>query len=383
MSQKGRGGYWIVSGQKYLNKLSAVTDAVKIGHWIHWDFHEKEFSQYNWTKEPQCTLDQLYVDRARRIRDQYDHVTVEFSGGSDSWNALYSFVRAGIPVDLVVHKYAESTVGDRSDLSATNKWAEGKFQAWPAFQKLLQLDPKLKWFTWDIVDDLYHSWQHDHYDIFLQNDLHPGVAVKYPGLSRAHQPGMISNSRSALVCGVDKPVIEFEDNKFYLVFYDYFVSQRGILEKELMDVQENHLLFYWDTDCCDLIAKQAHTIVNFINKNPWALRLLEAKKGMDRDVYNNLINGLIYPDYDPEWTPRKSSSMFAPEHEHWFSKNTDHAATKRWQNIMFEYSEYVHDLLAPTKYAHFIQKDDAFTKLPACPSKRYYLADFRPEAPML
>lgn len=375
---KGRGGYWIVAGQRYLNKLKAVTEAVKIGHWIHWDFHEKEFSCYNWTQEPAASLEHLYVRRARELRQQYSHITVEFSGGSDSWNMLYSFVRAGIPVDLVVHKYAENTVGHRDDVSAFNRWAEGKFQAWPAFQQLQQLDPTLKWHTWDIVDDIYHSWKHDNYDILLHNELHPGVAVKYPGLSRAHQSIIPTNSSSALLCGVDKPVIEFENNKFYLVFYDYAVAQRGILEKEALGSDENHLLFYWDPDCCDLVAKQAHIVVNFINQNPWALRLLDAKKGMDRDVYNNLINKLIYPDYKPEWTPCKSSSWLAPEHEHWFAKNQNHQATKRWHNIMTEYSKYIEDLVRPTQFSHYIQQDDEFNMLPACPSKRYYLADFQP-----
>ena len=46
-----RFGHWIVAGKKYSNKLQAVIDAVKLGHWIHWDFNESSFKKYDWTTE--------------------------------------------------------------------------------------------------------------------------------------------------------------------------------------------------------------------------------------------------------------------------------------------------------------------------------------------
>ena len=152
MHSPDRFGHWIVAGKKYSNKLQAVIDAVKIGHWIHWDFNEVSFKKYNWTKEPTQSLQSLYDERARRIREKYAFVAMEFSGGADSWNMLYAFCRQRLKVDLVIHKYAGSTVKGPEDLSAENHWAEGKYQAWYWFNKLKELNPDMKWVTWDVEE---------------------------------------------------------------------------------------------------------------------------------------------------------------------------------------------------------------------------------------
>ena len=91
-------GHWVVAGKKYYNKLQAVVDSVPKGWWPHFYFHEDKFSKFDWTTEPVETLTDLYKKRALSLRQKFDHITIEFSGGADSWTALYSFLRQGLHV---------------------------------------------------------------------------------------------------------------------------------------------------------------------------------------------------------------------------------------------------------------------------------------------
>ena len=124
-AHKKRFGSWRVNGKDYYNKLSAVVDAVKSGHWIHWDFNDELFAKHDWSREPLDSLDTLYGKRARALRETYQHIAIEFSGGADSWNLLYHFCRQGLSVDTLIHRYAEETVGTSTDKSSSNQWAEG------------------------------------------------------------------------------------------------------------------------------------------------------------------------------------------------------------------------------------------------------------------
>ena len=369
-------GSYVVCGKRYHNKLKAVADAVSQGHWIHWDYHDQAFGAYNWSQEPTQPLDSLYIQRAKLLRNRYDHLAIEFSGGSDSWNALYSFARAGLHVDTVIHKYADRTVKSINDYSPENRWAEGKFQAWPAFQKLRELDPSLTWYTWDIVNDTVKGWQSSNLNILFHNNLHPGSVIKTPDLGNYNPAQVPDLPTTAMISGVDKPIIEFDNNCFYLVFYDYAIVPRGLMEREALGVPMHDVLFYWDPECCDLIAKQAHAIVNYFQKNPQLIPLLNRTQGHNRDSYYNIVNQLIYPDYQSEWTPGKNSNMIAMEHESWFFNNNDSPEVIRWKNTVNQYSDYVGNLLTNSTYQHFLKKDGttSINTLPACPSRRYFLA---------
>ena len=105
-----------MAGKRYYNKLKAVVDAVPHGWWPHFYFHEDKFSKYNWAVEPKETLSELYKNRAKSIREKFDHITIEFSGGADSWTALYSFLRQGLHVDVVSHRYVDAV-----DLGSDNR----------------------------------------------------------------------------------------------------------------------------------------------------------------------------------------------------------------------------------------------------------------------
>ena len=128
-------GHWIVAGKKYYNKLQAVVASVPKGWWPHFYFHEDKFSKFDWSIEPAESLTDLYKKRALSIRQKFDHVTIEFSGGADSWTALYSFLRQGLHVDVVSHRYADAIDLDENNKKVINQAAEAKYKTWPCVKK--------------------------------------------------------------------------------------------------------------------------------------------------------------------------------------------------------------------------------------------------------
>jgi hypothetical protein len=370
-----RFGHWVVAGKKYTNKLKAVIDAVKIGHWIHWDFNESVFSKYDWTKEPDQSLQALYDQRARQIRDQYSFVALEFSGGSDSWNMLYAFCRQKLKVDLVIHKYVGSTVKGPENRSAENHWAEGKYQAWYWYNKLLELNPDMKWATWDIEDSLMDGWKEGPVDIMFHNNLHPGAIVKNPDRTNINPFGIPDLPSTAYVLGIDKPVVSLRDDGYYLSFYDNHLLVRGFIERSLLGIGWDDILFYWDPNCVPLMIKQAHTVMNFFKNHPEYAKFIKSS-GPRGWSYKDFIINLIYPNYRYTWQSEKPQGTFSMTHENFFINNMDNFSSKQWHKNLNQYSDTLKYTTQNTDFAKYTKTDVgpcSYTVLNDCPSKHYYL----------
>ena len=124
-------GYYTCNGREFESKLQALMYSKQISAPVNWHFNEEVFDKYNWSIEPELTLDQLYDRRAREIREKYDYVVLSYSGGADSNNVLESFLRQGLFIDEVVYNAAlEATeklsVFDKSQTAAWNVNAEYK-----------------------------------------------------------------------------------------------------------------------------------------------------------------------------------------------------------------------------------------------------------------
>jgi hypothetical protein len=373
-SHKKRFGSWVVNNTDYTSKLSAVLDAVKTGHWIHWNFNDIIFGAHDWTQEPADSLATLYGARARTLREQYAHIAIEYSGGADSWNLLYHFCVQGLHVDTVIHRYAGQTVQSSKDKTSENQWAEGKFQAWPSFQKLLELNPTLNWKTWDVEDSIMSGWDQFKVDFSIHNNFHPGAIVKLPGVTEFNPFGIPNLSTSAVIYGVDKPRVELHDNKFYLVFYDHQVINRSVHERILTGVDIQDIFFYWDPNCLDLMSKQAHLIINWFRSHPDMIKHMK-----NPSMYNRIINPIIYPDYKLVWQSEKPSGLFAQSHENWFIKNQTLKGSDKWHKILQDYSDCLENSVGHTDYCNYIEREPnsfaPYKRLSNCPSNRYYLGD--------
>ena len=85
-------GYYKVGDFKTYSKIEAIEISNKLKTPSQWYFNENVYSKINWLEEPSVDLWELYKQRARQIRENYDYVVLWYSGGSDSHNMLNAWI---------------------------------------------------------------------------------------------------------------------------------------------------------------------------------------------------------------------------------------------------------------------------------------------------
>lgn len=362
-----------MAGKRYYNKLKAVVEAVPHGWWPHFYFHEDKFSQYDWTVEPTETLVELYKQRAKSIRQRFDHITVEFSGGADSWTALYSFLRQGLHVDVVSHRYVDAVDLGSDNRSVTNQAAEAKYQAWPWFKKFQELDPAMEWRVTYITDMVIDGWASGVQDPFHYNVFNVGLMYKV-GPAIEYLNKVQQDKKSAIVYGLDKPNLFFENNNFYLYFPETPIMHRAVIERHNMGLPITDILFYWDHECTELLIKQAHLIMNWFRRNPHMISLISNRSYRNTELYYQIINPIIYPDFQEDWQSEKAQGVHKMTHEDWFHNNSNgDLGKKNWNSSMQLMSDTINDTLLRTPFEDFIKKEDDYSILAANWSKMYRL----------
>lgn len=128
-------GYYRVGSEVFYSKPTAYLYASKTKQKPSWHFNDLVFAKGDWTIEPETSLRELYRMRAQQLRERYDWIRVEASGGGDSTTAIFSFLLNGIHLDEVVFRFPK-TVGstavyDPWNTSADNTLGEAEFAAKP------------------------------------------------------------------------------------------------------------------------------------------------------------------------------------------------------------------------------------------------------------
>jgi hypothetical protein len=121
-------GYYSIGEKKYYSKVQALMDATKNNQFPEWNFNRKIFDLFNWAEEPGVALRELYKIRAKQLREKYDYIRLEFSGGGDSTTAIFSFLLNNIHLDEIVFRYPKQgekdVVGDVYNYDPSNTLSE-------------------------------------------------------------------------------------------------------------------------------------------------------------------------------------------------------------------------------------------------------------------
>lgn len=92
-------------GTKYIyNIYPALMESMQSGNPIEFYCRDSLYDQYDWTKEPEQSLDELMTAHAFSLRSEYDRVILLWSGGTDSHTIYNIFKRANIRIDEILIK---------------------------------------------------------------------------------------------------------------------------------------------------------------------------------------------------------------------------------------------------------------------------------------
>ena len=324
-------GYYLVNNEIYYNKFHALITGSKINQTPKWFFNEDTFIRYPWSIEPEESLEELYRQRAQQLREQYDYIRVEASGGSDSTTVIFSFLLNGIHLDEVVFRYPKGgdkgVTGNPRDLRSENTLSEWEFAAKPLLDWIATNYPSVKTTVYDYTDTLLEeantkdeSWifQTRHY-------LQPGHVNKYRAVATTeHKRIAEKNLRMCVLWGVDKPKITIKDGKFFLFFHDGQASHTDQVIGEYTNVTNE--FFYWSPDACKLLAKQAHLIKQWFERpehhNMQNLLHWPNTNFSGRTVYEQVVKSIIYPKYDLQtFQTFKPTNNIWNEMDYWFHHN--------------------------------------------------------------
>ena len=335
-------GFYTMGGETYWDKASAVLEGTKKGLGykdLYWNFNDKDFGSWNWSEEPPGGIRQYYHARARHLREKYDYIIINCSGGADSTTVLYSFLHQGLHVDEVFVRHAD--VGTKNykstnqDFDASNEHSEFEYAALPLLNWVRKVSPKTKItvhdFSKDIINDNL-TWD-ENFIYWCGDYVTPGCIVRYSHASDKDSLNTFDKGKKiCILFGTDKPKLAMtSDNNLWTFFGDRAVS--SAIPAAVNNGYDNTFveLFYWSPDAIPLMIKQCHVLKNWFdmpeNKRlQYMLNPAWQMNAMNRTLYENVIKAIIYPDYDfMTFQCNKPVKLVFQEWDYWMNdfKNTE------------------------------------------------------------
>lgn len=351
-------GYYTCDGLEFESKIQACFHSIKVNKPVDWVFNDLEFGLYDWTKEPEETLDQLYDKRVRDLREKYDYLILSYSGGSDSHNILMSFIRQGIHLDELLINTMEKgwkpyTILDPRNISSLNSGAEHYLQTIPRLKEVEKFIPRTKITICDLTDQVNDS-------LLSAGDaswvLQKREALNPIGITRFNyvyfdevRKRFDKEKKIGIILGVEKPKSLIEDGKFWIRFNDRAANMVTIID-HIKDYDNSVLeYFYWSPDCVPLLIKQGHIIRRWLQINPnyqqyWDSRTADYKT--IRFWHERLLRKVVYPTtWDDSWFQvHKATKDWYSEFDNWFIEGT---VGSKANTIWHEGVDYIKNSLSP------------------------------------
>jgi hypothetical protein len=324
-------GYYLVhdpiNPTAYSSKTQALMHATRVNTWMDWNFNEESFNKVNWSQEPTENLDQLYYQRALQLRQTYDYLILNYSGGSDSKTILDTFLKNNIHIDEILVRWPKKGSEKIYTPNAIDYVPENVYSEWdlvilPDLQWIAAQYPGIKITVWDYTEEVEKYYKDIDWITKVNGEhLNPAQIGRYAMGMDIHKRILDRGKKVGHIHGLDKPRVAHENGKFYCFFLDSVANLSGIMYDDSVDVMNVQELFYWTPDFPKIVAKQAHIIARFFRENPALLHLIP--RGFvpytSRTAYEMIIKSLIYPDWDPKrFQAPKPSSVFYCEYDEWF-----------------------------------------------------------------
>lgn len=340
LEENSKLGYYTVGSNCYYSKPLALMAATATNQFPEWNFNNKIFGAQDWITATGMNIRELYRMRAQQLRDRYDYIRLEFSGGGDSTTALYSFVNNGIHIDEVVFRYpkiGEKNVSDDPfNHKPENTLSEGRYAAYPVLNWLTGAAPRTKITMHDYTENMLNQVYDESWVLKTKDYFQPGHVFKHSTTGYiGHKKLADTGQNICILYGIDKPKLCIKDKKWYAYFIDIMANQAmGDIDDYTNMTNE---YFFWTPDLPELFVKQCHMVRDWFmlpqNKHMQYVCRWPNYSFSHRTTYEHLIKPLIYPDYNQEtFQTSKPTNSFYNEMDYWFYTNfRDTAQYQRWQ----------------------------------------------------
>jgi hypothetical protein len=335
------GAYYVGNySQPIYNKLHALEFSIKSGGNVRWDFNDSVYNKINWQQEPEIGIDMLYLMRARQLRDRYDYLVLNFSGGSDSTNILYTFLKNGIHIDEIITRHPASGLKNvktnTQNKDATNQISEFDYAVVPRLKWVADNFPNIKITVHDYFESMVNESIDDNWIYAAREFFHPGVIKRFSNLSMRSQLAMYDKGKTVgVIYGIDKPKLEYHDGKYYAYFLDLHCNT--VVSEVAAYTNITSELFYWTPDLPEIVVKQAHMVRRWLDINPHYRNLIHAGVKVNSEIQSTVervvAGPVIYSGVEHDiFQGNKIGNAVVSEHDSWFWENhMDTNIAKIWR----------------------------------------------------
>ena len=383
-------GFYLVNGIKIKSKIDAFLLASQTNTTPEWNFNDEHFGQYDWSIEPEESIQELYRDRAIKLRNEYDYLVLHFSAGRDSGNVMETFIRNKIPVDEIFIRGPHDHL-DKNNVRFDEKffYAEIWLAAYPLAVQIKEKHyPNCKITVVDTKNQVIDFFKNNS-DWFEKgnSNLNPGNYYKsdFDAINPEWQKMAEQGKKIGHIMGIDKPRIVNKGNKFYFAFLDPPVIDFCNPRCSDIDLPIYNELFYWHPDCAKMLIKQAHLVKNWIKKNAntsvicnndWDSDNVDKIKDRRFEWHNQIAN-IIYDRSLPVlYECPKSLCEIRNGYLSWFWKDIQSEHYQNWQTGLDHlFSKIRPDLLdeEPSTQSNISIGNKPRLKLKGCWSKLYFI----------
>ena len=325
-------GYYKVGDKIFYSKPQAYIYATETNQWPEWKFNLSTYARIDWTQEPETSIQELYRMRAQQLRDKYDWIRVEASGGGDSTTAIFSFLLNRIHLDEVVFRYPKTgekdVTNDPFNTKAENTLSEYQFAAQPLLNWIKTNFPKTIVRIHDFAENmLSEEYTRDESWVFqTRHWFQPAHGDKHNQFNVPEHRALLDSGKSVCaLMGIDKPRVALIDNNWYSFYSDVHTNHAHPIIGEYTNLTNE--LFYWTPDFPEIVVKQSHLVKKWFDlpQNSHLKHVVDFANMASvarRTAYEQIVKSVIYPDYDLEtWQTNKPTNSFYNEMDTWFHVN--------------------------------------------------------------
>lgn len=300
-------GYYKVGEEKFKSKLFAAIKSTETNQPMTWHYHDDLFAAVKPTGN--ISLKELYKQRAQQLRDKYDYLILYYSGGSDSWTVLNTFLENNIKIDHLVVRWPMSAlnkgiyVPNNVNRSATNTLSEWDFTIKRDLEYITKNYPNIKI---EVVDWLENVSTDIFNDSILERTLGYATMSALLRVNKGTSPTEIKlveqGKKVGTIYGIDKPYLISHNNKVYFYFHDGAICICQPRPENPYGTE----YFYWTPDMPQLVVEQAYQIYLYYTRNPNFSNVIHSSKYRQWDnqtlqTYElsvDVSKSIIYPDWD-------------------------------------------------------------------------------------
>jgi hypothetical protein len=271
-------GYYLVNRIKTFSKFEAWQLSGHDSSKIEFIFNDDVFSTYDWSKEPEEDIYELYRRRAYQLRKDYDYIVLIYSGGIDSHTILETFLQNNLRID-------EICSFSNNDVQAkTEKFNQEIYNAAIPFVETLDLKKlgtkfrlvNIGQMIIDQLSDNYHFENFEHYSLSTPFWRTAVTNQVLKGKIDDHRKLAEAGKRVCYLWGHDKPSIRILNQEYCITVTDIFSGSFGAKQYNNRQQLKNNFdnfydeAFYICREFPEISIKQGHMVANFmasISKN--------------------------------------------------------------------------------------------------------------------